>query len=74
MRAAYNKIQKGMETNRNLSQDMIERLEEIGFQWQGFVYDEAFEKRCRELEVFKEEFRHGNVPRRFAKKTSLGSW
>ena len=74
MRAAYNKIQKGMETNRNLSQDMIERLEEIGFLWQGFVYDEAFEKRCRELEVFKEEFRHCNVPRRFAKKTSLGSW
>jgi len=33
MRTAYNKIQKGLKVNRNLSQDRIERLEEIAFQW-----------------------------------------
>ena len=32
LRAAYNKIQKGMKANDNLSQDKIECLEEIGFQ------------------------------------------
>ena len=58
----------------NLSQDRIERLEEIGFQWQGIDYDEAFEKRCRELIAFKEEFGHCNVPRGCAKNPSLRRW
>ena len=53
MRATYKKIQKGTKMNSNLSQDRIERLEEIGFQRQGVDYDEAFEKRCRELMAFK---------------------
>ena len=48
MRAAYKKIQKGMKTKLNLSQDSIERLEEIGFQW-GIDYDEAFERRWNRL-------------------------
>ncbi len=35
-------IQKGMKTNRNLSQRRVERLEEIGFQWNGrsWLFDE----------------------------------
>ena len=52
MRTAYkgngNKIQF-------LPLDRIERLEEIGFQWKGIDYDEAFEKHCRELIAFKDE-------------------
>ena len=45
MRTAYKKIQKGMKTRDNLAQDRIERLEEIGFQWQVLRtdHDEAFE-------------------------------
>ena len=73
MRAAYKKIQKGMKADRNLSQDMIERLEEIGFQWQGVNHDEIFEKHCRELMAFKEEFGHCNVPR-CVNNPSLGQW
>ena len=72
MRTAYKKIQKGMKTNYNLSQDRIEHLEEIGFRWG--VDDEAFEKRCRELIAFKEEFGHCNVPRSYAMNPSLGRW
>jgi len=34
MRHAYKKIQNGMKANYNPSQYRIERLEEIGFQWQ----------------------------------------
>ena len=45
-----------MKVNRNLSQDRIEHLEEIGFQWEGVDYVEAFEKRCRKLIAFKEDF------------------
>jgi len=74
MRSAYKKIQKGMKTKYNLSQDRIERLEDIGFQWQGVDYDEAFEKHCRELIAFKEEFGHCNVSQRYADNPSLGQW
>ena len=35
MRTAYKTIQKGIKTNSNLSQDRIDRLEEIGFKWKG---------------------------------------
>jgi len=72
MRNAYKKIQKGMKAHRNLSQDRIERLEEIGFQWQVVDYDEAFEKHCRDLIAFKEEFGHCNVP--IKNNPSLGNW
>jgi len=61
-----------MKTKCNLSQDRIERLEEIDFQWQGADYDEAFEKRCRELIAFKEDFGHCNVPQKYADDPSLG--
>jgi hypothetical protein len=75
MRAAYNKIQKGEGPSHKLSQDRIERLEEISFQWQSVFFDEAFEKRCRaELIAFKEEFGHCYVRQRFANNPSLGQW
>ena len=38
------------------------------------AYDETFEKHCRELIAFKEEFGHCNVPRKFANNPSLGQW
>lgn len=53
--------QKGMETRVDNSQDMIVRLEEVGFKWQGVDYDEASEKRCREMDAFKNEFGHCNA-------------
>ena len=33
MRQAHKKVPRGLKTNSNLSQDRIERLEEIGVQW-----------------------------------------
>jgi len=79
MRKLYHKIQKGRTPNSNLSLDRIERLEEIGFQWQLLPqvsrdYDKAFEEHCRTLIAFKEEVGHCNVPQRFANNPSLGSW
>jgi hypothetical protein len=72
IRSAYTKIQKGMQTNSNLSQDRIERLEEIGFQWKGCV---TFEERCRELTAFKDKlFEQCLVPSRYAANPSLGHW
>ena len=75
MRQAHNEIQQGRQTKfKSLSQDRIKRLEEIGFQWH-FTrtrYSKAFERHCRELIAFKEEFGHCNVPPKFANNPSLG--
>jgi hypothetical protein len=50
-------------------------LEKIGFQWQQLVdHNGTFEKRCFELEAFKEEFGHCNVPVKYFKNLSLGNW
>ena len=77
LRVSYNKIQKGMAPDRRLPQERIERLENIGFEWQDhktFRYEEGFEKRCSELIAFKEESGHCNVPARYSKNLSLGGW
>ena len=72
MRFYYKKIQKGMPVNQCLTQDRIKRLEEIGFQWIPKDLDEQFEQRCRDLEAFKSEFGHCDVPKAYYR--SLGQW
>jgi len=74
MRSAYKKSQVGGNPLCKLLPDMIERLEKIGFQWQVRNYDGAFEKHCVDLEAFKEECGHCNVPRMYPKNISLGNW
>jgi len=71
MRCTYNQIQQGQTPQSNLTQDQIERLEEIGFKWK---LRETFEQRCRDLEAFKSEFGHCNVPGRYSVNPSLGNW
>jgi len=68
MRSAYKKSQEGRKPSCSLSPYMIEGLEEIGFQWQAPNDDMTFEKRCFDLEVFKEEFGHCNVPQAYPMK------
>ena len=46
MRCAYNKIQQGQTPSRYLTQDQIERLEEIGFRWKLSNVTEIFVQRC----------------------------
>ena len=65
MRCAYNKIQQGQTPDRNLTQDQIERLEEIGFKWE-LTNQTLFEQRCHGLEIFKSEFGHCNIPWKFS--------
>jgi hypothetical protein len=43
MSYTYNQIQQGLTPKNNLSQDRIERLEEIGFKW---IAKKIFEQRC----------------------------
>jgi len=74
MRCAYNKIQQGQTPRRNLTQDQIERLEEIGFKWKLTNGAEIFEQRCHDLEAFKSEFGHCNVGQKYSANPSLGNW
>ena len=74
MRFSYNQIQQGKPAKCNLSQDRIERLEEIGFKWKVVDFDKNFEKRCHDLEAYKKKFGHCNVPQRYSSDPSLGSW
>jgi len=74
MRYTYNQIQQGKPTKIKLSQDRIERLEEIGFKWKGVGFDKLFEKHCQDLEAFKRQFGHCDVPQRYSADPSLGSW
>ena len=74
MRFTYKQIQQGKPTQSNLSQDRIERLEAIGFEWKVVDFDKKFEQRCRALEAFKMKFGHCNVPYRFAVDPSLWRW
>jgi len=71
MRGYYNKIQQGQTLKIYITQDQIERLEEIGFKWK---IHETFEQRCHDLEAFKSEFRHCNVPYNYSANPSLGNW
>jgi len=77
MRYSYIKIQQGQTPRSNLTQDQIERLEEIGFKWK-LVYQgkTTFEQRCHDLQVFKSEFGHCDVSRGklFSVNPSLGKW
>ena len=72
-RYAYNKVQRGQTPRRDLTQDQIERLEKIGFKWT--IQDNiGFEKRFCDLEAFKSEFGHCNVPYKYSTDPSLGNW
>ena len=73
MRSAYKKIQQGQKPKKNLTQDQIERLEEIGFKWK-LANTTTFEQRCHDLEAYKNEFGHCNVPRQYSANPSLGTW
>ncbi|WP_180375819.1 helicase associated domain-containing protein, partial [Chlamydia suis] len=55
-----------------LSEDKIERLEEIGFVWR--VFEEAWEENFLELKRFREERGHCKVPQRHPQNPQLASW
>ena len=61
-----------------MSQGRIERVEEIGFQWQALADHDKKSRsdiaKYRELIAFKEEFGYYNIPEMCANNPSLGCW
>ena len=61
VRIAVNKLREGLDPGRKITPARIKRLEYIG-QWEIPDPKKAFEQRCRDLEEFKSEFGHCNIP------------
>ena len=55
MREAYEKIQLGKKTKTNLTESMIEKLVETGFQWE--IKNNSFDRNLAKLQKFKREAR-----------------
>ena len=73
MRYAYNQLQKRKKSRSPLSEDVIERLETIGFKWIASK-ETLFDKRFGELTEFKSKHGHCNVPYNCHENNSLGRW
>ena len=71
MRLQQDTARTGTKEQSHSTPGQIERLEEIGFKWK---VQETFEQRCHDLEAFKSEFGHCNVPVKYSVNPSLGSW
>ena len=77
MKPDENSIQENPKGNENKSQSLTIQDRASRRYWLPmavFYYNEAFEKRCRELIAFKEEFGHCNIPQKCANNPSLGHW
>ena len=72
VRYSYKQIKEGKTPRHPLSQDQIERLEALGFEWRrNFV----FEKRLAELAALKAKHGHCNTSTtRSSESRSLGRW
>jgi hypothetical protein len=55
-----------------LTDDRIQRLEEIGFCWN--TREATWQLRWKELQDFSERFGHSNVPARWSENTALAAW
>jgi hypothetical protein len=73
MRSYYKQIQKGKIPTGALSQDEIEKLESVGFEWN--INTTKFEGRCAELIAFKAKHGHCYPPSNGSTEyKSLGLW
>jgi hypothetical protein len=58
-------------TNR-LPPESISRLDALGFEWDRF--SAAWDERLTELQTFKDQHGHCNVPAVYSENPKLGSW
>ena len=70
-RALFNHLKNG--GKRNLSVERVKRLNELNFQW-GLRNSATWNKHFSELQEFKQEWGHCNVPQKYEQCPKLGSW
>ena len=57
-----------------MTEDRMNALERLGFAWAKRRGDFVWNKRFEELEEFKVEHRHVNVPTKYEANKALGRW
>ena len=65
-------FEAGARLKTSMTDQKIEHLEDMGFQWSVRNNDDFWNQRYEELKKFKEEHGHCSVPRKSSGK--LGSW
>jgi hypothetical protein len=68
------KDQRTFKVKGKLTQERIELLEEIGFQWKIKCHDDFWEKMCADLSAYKEANGHCNVSMSNTDNTQLARW
>jgi Helicase associated domain len=64
--------QRSQQKKGRLSHDYLDRLTALGVDWT--PNEGAWERRFRELELFKAREGHGNIPQDYPENPQLGSW
>lgn len=70
-RKLFRRLLAGQSTT--LTEDRIEALEEIGFEW-GQNHDIRWRDRIRDFEAFQKIYGTAHVPQKFAENEELGRW
>lgn len=73
-RIAYREKKSGKVTKHAILEEHINRLNDIGFKWTIKNHDSTFEKRCVQLEAYKKQYGHCDIPRSFTADPSLRKW
>ena len=73
-RIAYREKKSGKVTKHAILEEHINRLNDIGFKWTIKNHDSTFEKRCLQLEAYKKEHGHCDIPRSYTIDPSLRKW
>jgi hypothetical protein len=71
VRGAYKKMQNNQKTYIKLSDEQIQRLNDVGFKW--CRYSKSFDEHFNELMAFKAKYGHCNVSQ-YGEDASLGKW
>ncbi len=77
MRSSYKNFRNGKGRKLGMSEERIQQLEQLGFQWvgkHGGYWAKSFEERMADLREFKKVNGHCNVPDGFNPDPSLGQW
>ncbi len=71
LRSSYKMMQKGEKPNNKLTQERIDALNDLGFEWNEY---KSFVERIEELRDYKLKHGHCRVPCKFEQNPSLGNW
>jgi hypothetical protein len=75
IRHTHKRVVLGKKAENKNIRERINRLEAIGFNWETCSdFAKVFEERIKDLQKYKDEFGHCDVPGKFSHNRGLGNW